>query len=168
MKLRHANINDLKILQYWDKQPHIIETIPDTDWNWAFELKRKPEWREQLIAEINNKPIGFVQIIDPAIEETHYWGNIGANKRAIDIWIGEKQYLGKGYGNQMMQLAIEKCFANPLVDEILLDPLETNTKAIKFYEQLGFRFVEYRQFPDVKSPVYALKKQTWLNQIANN
>lgn len=168
IKLRTANINDLVILQHWQQQPHVIEAIPPSDWNWAYELKRQTAWRQQLIAELNGQPIGFVQIIDPAEEETHYWGEIEPNKRAIDIWIGDKNSLGKGYGKQMMYLAIEKCFESPLVDEILLDPLESNTKAIKFYEQLGFTFIEFRQFPDVKSPVYTLKRATWLTHNTNN
>jgi hypothetical protein len=29
-----------------------------------------------------------------------------ASYNSIDIWIGEAVYLGKGYGTQMMQLAI--------------------------------------------------------------
>jgi aminoglycoside 6'-N-acetyltransferase len=33
--------------------------------------------------------IGFVQIIDPAREESHYWGDAPGGLRAIDIWIGE-------------------------------------------------------------------------------
>lgn len=42
--------------------------------------------------------IGVIQVIDPAGEETQYWGNIGEGYRAIDIWIGEAEDLGKGYG----------------------------------------------------------------------
>jgi aminoglycoside 6'-N-acetyltransferase len=44
------------------------------DWGWQTELHRQPDWREQLIAEVEGIPIGFLQIIDPAQEEEHYWG----------------------------------------------------------------------------------------------
>ncbi len=106
--LRKANINDLPILEYWDTLEHVIESDPNDDWNWEIELQRDPEWREQLIAEIGGKPIGFIQIIDPAEEETYYWGGIGPNKRAIDIWIGNAKDLGKGYGTEMMRQQPEK------------------------------------------------------------
>ena len=54
-----------------------------------------------------------IQIIDPALEESHYWGDVPENLRAIDIWIGEETDLGKGYGTQMMQLALARCFGVP-------------------------------------------------------
>lgn len=101
--LRPATIDDLDILNYWDTQQHVIDSDPDDEWNWETELLRLPEWRAQLVAELDGTPIGFVQIIDPYLEETHYWGTIAPNKRAIDIWIGEQQYLNKGYGTTMIQ-----------------------------------------------------------------
>lgn len=140
--LRPANINDLDLLKHWDTQQHVIDAGDDEDWNWEYELPRKLSWREMLIAELDNRPIGFIQIIDPLEEETHYWGTVAPNLRAIDIWIGEVTDLGKGYGTIMMRLAIEKCFAEPNVTAILIDPLLTNHRAIKFYKKLSFEFIE--------------------------
>ena len=160
--IRDATVEDLPTLLYWDKQDHVIEATDDSDWNWKEELRRRPEWREQLIAELNGTPIGFLQIIDPEQEETHYWGDVEPNKRAIDIWIGEKENLNKGYGTQMMRLALEKCFENPEVTQVLIDPLETNDKAIRFYQRIGFRFIEKRLFEDVVSDIYAMSREMWL------
>jgi aminoglycoside 6'-N-acetyltransferase len=159
--LRPATIADLSLLIEWDDRPHIIASDPNDDWGWELELKRDPDWREQLIAEIENRPIGFVQIIDPAREDSHYWGDIAENLRAIDIWIGEESDLGKGYGTQMMRLAIERCFAAPSVTAILIDPLANNTRAHRFYERLGFSFVEERRFGDDDCFVYSLARSTW-------
>ncbi len=163
IKLRPATISDLKLLNHWDTQQHVIDSDPDDDWDWENELKRDPEWREQLIAELDGEPIGFVQIIDPFHEETKYWGDVEEGKRALDIWIGEEKNLGKGYGTEMMQLAIERCFEDPNVTGILIDPLKTNTKAHRFYERLGFRFVEERMFYDRMCCVYELKRENWSN-----
>ncbi len=156
--LRTATLEDLETLQYWDTQQHVIDCDPDDDWEWKIELQRNPEWREQLIAELNNEPIGIVQIIDPYEEETHYWGEVASNKRAIDIWIGEAHNLNKGYGTIMMQMAIDRCFANPNVTSILIDPLKSNIKAHRFYERLGFEFVEERSFDETPCLVYELSR----------
>ncbi len=94
------------MLRQWDEHEHVIASDPNDDWAWEVELGRFPEWREQLIAEKDGRPIGFVQIIDPKREESHYWGNVSANLRAIDIWIGREADLGKGYGTKMMKLAL--------------------------------------------------------------
>lgn len=161
LKLRTANINDLKTLKYWDQQQHVIDSDPDDDWNWEHELARQPEWREQLIAELNERPIGFIQIIDPAKEESNYWGSVSNNLRAIDIWIGEKADLGKGYGTAMMNLAMERCFKNSTVKSILIDPLESNVDAIRFYERIGFKYAEKRSFGKSDCIVYEMKRKDW-------
>ena len=161
INLRFATSNDLELLQYWDEQPHVISSDPNDDWGWEVELQRTPDWREQLIAQIGDRPIGFIQIIDPAREDSHYWGDVSANLRAIDIWIGEETDLGKGYGTKMMQMAINRCFADAAVTAILIDPLASNTRAHRFYERLGFKFVEQRWFDDDDCFVYSLNRTDW-------
>ncbi len=158
IQLRPATIADLALLQHWDEQPHVVESDPNDDWEWETELLRDPDWREQLIAELDGRPIGFVQIIDPVREETHYWGDVPDNLRAIDIWIGEAEDTGKGYGSEMMRLALRHCFADPAVEAVLIDPLASNTAAHRFYERLGFRFVERRQFGEDDTFVYRLER----------
>ena len=161
MNLRPATPADLNLLQHWDRQPHVIAADPNDDWYWEVELSRNPDGREQLIAEIKGRPIGFVQIIDPAREESRYWGDVAPDLRAIDIWIGEETDLGKGYGTRMMQLALARCFADPRVTTVLIDPLASNTRAHRFYERLGFQFVEPRRFGDDDCFVYCLNRADW-------
>lgn len=164
ISLRIATPADVPLLQYWDSQPHTVASDPD-DWDWEAELSYQPPWREQLIAELNGRPIGFMEIMDPALDESHYWGDVPQNLRAIDIWIGEAADLGKGYGTVMMKLALESCFRSKAVTAVVIDPLATNTKAIRFYERLGFRFVEYRQFDEDYCAVYQLSREEWEDQI---
>ena len=161
MNLRPATIADLNLLQHWDSQPHIIASNPNDQWDWFVELKHKSEGREQFIAEINGRPIGFIEITAPALGDSNYWGNVTANLRAIDIWIGEETDLGKGYGTKMMQLALSRCFADPLVTVVLVDPLASNTRAHRFYERLGFQFVEQRWFGNDDCFVYRLNRADW-------
>ncbi len=161
MRLRPATLNDLDLLSHWDEQPHVIESDPNDDWNWEVELARAPGWREQLIAEVDDVPIGFIQIIDPAQEDSHYWGECPDGLRAIDIWLGDEANLGRGYGTQMMTLAIDRCFAEASVDGILIDPLAANDRARRFYERLGFRFLESRTFGDDHCAVYRLDRRAW-------
>jgi aminoglycoside 6'-N-acetyltransferase len=161
MNLRHATPTDLHLLRHWDEQAHVIASDPNDDWHWEVELERSPDWREQLIAKIEGRPIGFIQIIDPAREDSHYWGDIATNLRAIDIWIGEEADLGKGYGTKMMRLALARCFADPAVTAVLIDPLVSNTRAHRFYERLGFKQIDRRQFGDDECFVYRLNREDW-------
>ncbi len=157
--LRPATIDDLELLKHWDQQVHVVESDPNSDWDWEAELLRNPAWRDQLIAEIDQQAIGFVQIIDPAKEDSHYWGEIEEGFRAIDIWIGEASNLNRGFGTEMMHQTIERCFSVPGVKAILIDPLATNTKAHRFYKRLGFKFLEERMFDGDHCYVYQLDRQ---------
>ena len=161
VQLRRAGPDDLPLLRRWDEQPHVVASDPNDDWGWEEELSRDPPWREQMIAEVDGRPIGFVQIIDPAEEETHYWGDVPAGLRAIDIWIGEEGDLNRGHGTRMMQLAIARCFEDPQVSAILIDPLASNVAARRFYERLGFRFVERRRFGEDDCAVYRLERASY-------
>lgn len=157
IELRAAGPADLELLRHWAEQPHVLAG-GGGDWGWETELARDPDWREQLIAELEGRPIGFVQIIDAAREDSHYWGDVPANLRAIDIWIGEASDLGKGHGTVIMRQTLERCFADPEVTAVLIDPMASNLRAHRFYERLGFRFVERRRFGDDDCFVYRLER----------
>ena len=158
VKLRPARWSDLRLLKRWQLQPHVRAAIGTGDWNWEKELARSPDWREQFIAEAGGRPVGFLQIIDPAREDSQYWGCIGKGFRAIDLWIGEKKDLDRGFGTQIMKQAIQRAFADPSVSAILVDPLECNDRAHRFYERLGFEFVVDRSFDDDRCKVYRLAR----------
>ncbi len=158
IRLRPASGDDLDLLRRWDEQPHVIASDPDSDWQWASELPRNPPWRDQLIAELDRAPIGFVQVIDPAREDSHYWGDVPPNLRAVDIWIGEADQLGRGHGTRIMNQVLARCFADPAVDAVLIDPLAGNIRAHRFYRRLGFEFVEKRYFGHDHCAVHRLDR----------
>lgn len=161
IRLRNATIEDIPTLKYWDNQQHVIDCDPDDDWNWHYEIPRNPAWREQLIAESEGRPIGCVQIINPAQEDSHYWGEMAEGFRAIDIWIGSENDLGKGYGTEIMQQSLTRCFLCPEVKTVLIDPIASNLRAIKFYERIGFKYLEDRRLGDSDCKVYCINRNTW-------
>jgi aminoglycoside 6'-N-acetyltransferase len=162
--LRRATPADAGLLRRWDREPHVMFATGadaengDGGWDWEREIARQVSWQEILIAEAEGRPVGVLQIIDPATEETHYWGDVEAGLRAIDIWIGEEEDLGRGYGTRMMHLALARCFADPGVRAVLIDPLAINTRAHRFYERLGFRLIGRRMFGNDDCCVYRLDR----------
>ena len=157
IQLRLATTANLHLLQHWHQQPHVVAAVGD-EWGWETELARNPDWREQLIAELDGLPIGFVQIIDPAREDSQYWGCIAPGHRAIDIWIGDEADLGLGFGTRIMKQAIARGFADPTVTTVLVDPHEGNERARRFYERLGFEYVVRRCCGDDRCFVYRLTR----------
>ena len=145
--MRSATVADIPLLRRWDDDPAVQAASGDDDeFDWEYEVPREVPWRELLVAEVNGTPIGFMQLIDAAEEETHYWGEVDPDLWAIDIWIGAAEHRGRGYGEQMMRMALARCFARPGVAAVLIDPLLLNRDAIRFYERIGFRHVEVQWF----------------------
>lgn len=62
----------------------------------------------------------------------------------------------------MMQLALERCFADGRVSAVLIDPLAGNTAAQRFYRRLGFRPVARRRFGQDDCLVHRLERADWI------
>jgi aminoglycoside 6'-N-acetyltransferase len=167
--LRPAVLADVPLLERWDREPHVIAATSDDpgaetafeDIDWVEEVSSDDPHSTYFVAEVDGRPIGAMQMIDPHLERTHYWGDIEPNLRALDIWIGEADCLGKGYGETMMRLAMKRCFADPKVKAIVIDPLASNTRAHKFYKRLGFAPIGRRMFDEDDCLVHELTRQDW-------
>lgn len=160
--LRPATVADAPLLSEWDTRPHVIASSGEDDVrDWADEIAHADEWTDHLIAEEDGRPIGVMEVIDPAMEHTHYWGDVDAGHRAIDIWIGEEADLGRGLGTQMMTLALDRCFRATDVHSVLIDPLASNTAARRFYARIGFEEVGPRRFGADDCVVYRMTRERW-------
>ena len=163
--LRPARRADIPTLQAWDNEPHVQFSDPSmqdgSGWDWDEEIEAGWEGFWHFMAELGDEPIGFVQIIDPHIEHSQYWGPTDPGHRAIDIWIGPAEWLGKGYGTQMMQLALDFCFDDPSVHTVLIDPIKDNIRAHRFYQRCGFTPSGLRRFGNDLCLVHTLNRADW-------
>lgn len=170
--LRPATVADAPLLAAWDREPHVIACSgddPDIEVafggiEWAEELVESAYDSLYLIAEVAGRPVGVMQVCDPHTEPTHYWGEIEPGLRAIDIWIGPPEWLNRGVGTQMMTQVIERCFAEPNVTAIVIDPLHRNVAAQRFYARLGFAQVGRRTFGADDCLVMRLEKRAWMGR----
>jgi len=165
IQLRPATLDDVPLLRHWDQQPHVISADPNDDWQWETALAEPQAGCDHLIAEKDGRPIGFMQILDPSRDVERYWGDVPQGLRALDIWIGEGSDLGRGYGTRMMHMAIARCFSDPSVSTILVDPLASNLRAHRFYQRLGFRFKERRRFGADDCCVFGLSRDDWSGRM---
>lgn len=168
--LRQAAMTDIGLLKRWDEEPHVIAATSDDagarqaieDAYWPEELAKQSGVYRYYMAEAGGRPIGAMLIIDPHLEPSHYWGKAAPNLRAVDIWIGDSADLGKGYGTQMMRLALDICFADPGVNAVLVDPLASNTRAHTFYQRIGFIPLDRRFLQDSDlCLVHILARRGW-------
>ena len=169
VRLRPAVPADAALLHGWDREPHVIRAVTDDptaeeafiDADWEQEISDQSPVSYFLIGEENGRPVGAMQVIDPHLEPTHYWGEIEPNLRALDIWLGPADALGRGLGTAMMTQALGACFAAPEVTAIVIDPLASNTDAHRFYQRLGFRPVGRRLFGPDDCLVHRIERSEW-------
>jgi aminoglycoside 6'-N-acetyltransferase len=169
IRLRPATLADVPTLQRWDKDPDVISATTDDPTadtafdhiDWPAEIAADSDVSYHLIAEVDGRPIGAMQVCDPHLEPTHYWGDCAPNQCALDIWIGSAADRNRGHGTAMMHEAMARCFADPRMEAILIDPLASNTDAHRFYERLGFEFVTRRFFGEDDCFVYRLERRKW-------
>ncbi|MBS0586098.1 MAG: GNAT family N-acetyltransferase [Verrucomicrobia bacterium] len=58
----------------------------------------------------------------------------------IDLFIGNKAYLGKGLGKKLLVEILRQKFSD--VTDVFIDPSVNNARAIHVYEKVGFQKVE--------------------------
>lgn len=169
VRLRPATLADVSTLEAWDREPHVIACSSDTPGlevafdgiAWREELAERSDVSFYDIAEVDGVPIGVMQVCDPHLEPSHYWGEIEPGLRAMDIWIGPPEALNKGYGTQMMTLALNAAFSDPTVHGVVIDPLNSNTEAHRFYQRLGFVPEGRRMFDEDDCLVHRLTRAGW-------
>lgn len=168
VRLRPATVDDADTLAAWDREPHVIACSsddPDAEAafgsDWVEEITNSANELTYVMAEVDGRPVGAMAVCDPHTEPSHYWGEIEPGLRAIDIWIGPPEWLNRGVGTQMMREMIDRCFAEPGVSAIVIDPLNTNVDAQRFYARLGFRVVGRRAFGDDDCLVMRLEREHW-------
>lgn len=177
LSLRPATRADIPTLERWDLEPHVISASSDdpdaakafgeeNDWVQNIDMHQDDVW-EHWIAEVANpdgscRPIGAMQMCDPHLEPTHYWGDVAPDLRALDIWIGDAADRGQGHGELMMKMGIARCFAKDSVTAIIIDPLNSNTRAHAFYQRLGFVPTHRQTFNDEDDClVHMLTRADW-------
>ena len=140
--------------------PDAQQAFPGTAWSDEIAANSDATW--YYIAELDGRPVGAMQVIDPHAEPTHYWGDIEPNLRAVDIWIGDAADRNKGLGALMMDAVIDACFADSAVTAIIIDPLNSNTDAHRFHRRLGFKSVGRRLFnSEDDCLVHRLERADW-------
>jgi aminoglycoside 6'-N-acetyltransferase len=167
--IRPAELDDAPAFEAWDHDPDVIAATSDDPHavqafagiDWAAEIAGRSDVSCHYIAELDGRPFGGMQVIDPHEEPTHYWGEIEPDLRAVDIWIGSANDRNKGCGAAMMLAVIDRCFEDPEVTAIIIDPLASNVRAHRFYQRLGFKPVGISDFDGDTCLVHRLERADW-------
>lgn len=133
---------DCHILHAWLQEPHVREFWDDG--NRSIEQTQSYYYQEnnvnRFIFLIDGYPVGYIQSYDVALHgEYKKFSKKNKITIGVDFFIGNKQFLGKGFAKIIMQKFIEHHTHD--ASRIIVDPDPKNSKAIHVYETCGFEKV---------------------------
>lgn len=101
------------------------------------------EWFEENLKNKDNYKDFFWAI---ETKEGKYIGGCGVNhldakNRVVEvgIFIGDREYLGKGYGTDAMKILLKYLFEEYNINKVKLMVFDYNKRAIRSYEKCGFK-----------------------------
>ena len=117
------------------------------------------------IMEIEGVPVGFVQWYRVADEAEWFPGlTIPTGTVAVDIAIGDPEYVGKGHGRRLLLEFVHHVLraAAPDSPEVWIDPNPRNERAVRAFRAAGFADTGL-DLPDPQHPgeVRRLMRMTW-------
>lgn len=103
-----------------------------------------------FIIECANKPIGYIQYYDVNDFERDGYDLPKTSEKmaAIDLFIGEQNYINKNLGKVIINQFVENYIQNQF-KACYVDPDTANTTAIRTYEKSGFTVVKQLDQPPV-------------------
>lgn len=106
------------------------------------ELDRQSNITEHWIGYDDNKPFVYLltsNIFKNTTDEYAKYSESDGLAITLDIFMGEKEYLGKGLANTVIKEFLLSQFSD--VSEVFIDPEKSNERATHVYQKAGFHIV---------------------------
>lgn len=148
----------LPLLLKWLETPH-VKVWWDKEIQWTLELieekfgpyvqvykleqgVRKPF--QAYIIYVDEVPMGYIQLYnahDFPRDYTCSLEELPMSLAALDFFIGEEEYLGKGLGSHILKQFLEE-YVDSFYDACFVDPDTANIRVVRVYEKTMFRVIK--------------------------
>ena len=163
----------LPLLLIWLEKPH-VKAWWDQDIEWTSELVREKfgfyihgskvvdgvkKTIHAFIIAIDSKAIGYIQSYnahDFEMEKEIALDGFPESLAGFDLFIGESEYVGKGYGSRIIRQFLQE-HIDSKYSACFVDPNTSNVQAIRAYEKAGFKKITTTKDGTV---TFMIKKRT--------
>ena len=130
---------DLALVAGWLEQPHVAQWWASDGEDRIAEIRAAlaDPSTEPFVVVLDGRPIGYIQVYDPHLEEAHPYADQPPGTLGIDQFIGEPDLVGHGHGPRLVAAFVERLFQAG-ASRVLTDPDPANRRAIHAYEKAGF------------------------------
>jgi len=146
---------DVERLEIWLNKDYILKWYHDAD-EWLKEIRERNgifSFLNHFIVYKGDVPIGFCQYYD-CFDAKEIWYSVDSRGKifSIDYFIGEENYLRKGFGKQIIKLLIDEINRENDNFEIVVQPEMENVASNRALLANGFMYDESKRY-------YVIKKQ---------
>jgi len=137
--LRPVTLQDASIIRKWHNDPELMllarigeekTTLKQERADIQNAQRSEDQAYHMIITQSDNSAIGFLRF--NYIDRTS--GNVW-----LRVLLGEKTAWGKGYARDALETYLRWLFDKIGIHRVTLECYSTNTRAVKFYERLGFK-----------------------------
>ncbi len=144
---RKLTRDDKPLFTGWLSNPHIDGWWGAGDVEWRLVAKDMEKDIVQMhIAMIDDTPFAYIQDYNAHAFEAPQYADQHPDARAIDTFLGDPAYLGKGHGSGYIAARVSELRRTFPV--VLTDPDPKNTRAIAAYTRAGFDPLDIRPCED--------------------
>jgi RimJ/RimL family protein N-acetyltransferase len=140
VRLREYRKDDVELAQQYINDPEVKRFL-SPGIPYLLPLHQEEKWISSISASADTYSFAI-----ETLNDGQYIGGCGVNKidwknrvATVGIFIGNKDFWGKGYGTDAMQVLISFIFNQMNINKISLHVYSFNPRAIKCYEKCGFK-----------------------------
>ena len=149
LKLKPVEDSDIKQLEIWLNTEHVLKWYHDAS-EWLNEIKERNgqfSFLNHFIVLNKSEPIGFCQYYDCFYAKEDWYCVDNTNEIfSIDYFIGEKEYLRKGYGKEIVRLLVNEIWKLSNKIDIVVQPEIENIASCKALLSNGFTYDENKKY----------------------
>lgn len=144
IRLRAPTRDDLPRFTTWLNDPEIRQYISiilpfsiEEEEGWFEAMLQRPKEEHPLVIEVRQSEAeaeSWIPIGNLGLDEINW--RVGSAE--LGIVIGEKAYWNQGYGGEAVSLMLRHGFETLNLNRIFLRVFESNPRAIRAYEKVGF------------------------------
>ena len=146
IQFRSLTSLDLPRVQGWLQELHVAQFWRNHGQSWEeiatrYLVRIQSEVVRPYLVLVDGHAIGFIQSSWASRVGEGWWGDVDDHTIALNFYIGDSAYLGRGYGPAILRAFIQKLVAESQVGEIrrfIVDPQPENARAIRTYQRAGF------------------------------
>lgn len=166
ISFRKMQMTDLPLMQKWLNLPYVHEWFEKDKENTLEGITRRygPKIKGEKPTDCylilyENKPVAYIQSY-----KVNDWPELGDylgyddHTASVDLFVGDSDFTGKGFGSLMLRKFLKDIlFANPEIATCVIGPEPKNTRAIKSYEKVGFKYAKTVQVPNDPDLLYLME-----------